>query len=194
MEVLQQRYVSFRNIVEKWLERKVFAPIARIQDFTKYRNGMRELIIPKVNWQRINLKNNREYQGALEGLVRDNKVSLHSLYEALDLSYEQEFSNMRKEIEDQKEIAYKLQTPYLGKENINVAIRPEDESAGQAPPGGEQGGPSGGGLDLGGGGGGGGGEEAGGGLDLGDMGGGMDLGGGGGGEAPAAGGEGAPPV
>jgi intein/homing endonuclease len=198
LEVLQQRYVSFRNILEKWLERKVFAPISRIQDFTRYRNGVRELIIPKVNWQRINLKNNREYQGALEGLVRDNKVSLHSLYDALDLSYESEMTNILSEIEDQKEIAYKLQTPYLGKENINVAIENKEEAPAGGPDGAGAledigGGGGGGGMDLGGGGGG----DMGGGLDLGGGGGGLDLGGGGGAEVgggapPAAGG--APPV
>jgi hypothetical protein len=172
LEVLQQRYVSFRNMIERWLERKIFAPISRIQDFTKYRNGVKELIIPKVNWQRINLKNNREYQGALEGLVRDNKVSLHSLMESLDLNYDNEIGKIKSELEDMKEIAYKLQTPYMGKENINVSSPGIDEMggkpAGEAP---EMGG-GGGGADLGGG-------DMGGGGDLGGGGGEMDLGGGG---------------
>jgi hypothetical protein len=204
LEVLQQRYVSFRGMIERWLERKVFAPISRVQDFTKYRNGVSELIIPKVNWQRINLKNNREYQGALEGLVRDNKASLHSLYEALDLDYNTEVTNIKKEIDDVKEIAWKLQTPYMGKENINVSAPLADEMGAQqaqsgpneAGGGGDLGGDGGGlaGGDLGGGGGG----DLGGG-DLGGLGGGGgagglgDLGGGGGAAAPAPAG-GAPAV
>jgi hypothetical protein len=198
LEVLVQRYESFRNILARWLERKVFAPISRVQDFTKYRNGIRELIIPKVDWQKIKLKNNREYQGALEGLVRDNKVSLESLHEALDLDYGTEMKRIKKELEDTKEIAYKLQTPYMGKENINVSSPGTEEmgAPGQPPAaGGEGGGGAGGGGDMGGlGGGDAGGGDAGGGLDLGGdaggAGGGLDLGGGGGG-APAGG---APPV
>jgi hypothetical protein len=187
--------------MERWIERKIFAPISRIHDFVKYRNGIKELIIPQVNWEKISLKNNREYQSALEGLVRDNKVSTHSLLEALDLNYENEMDKIKKEIDDAKEIAYKLQTPYLGKENINVST-PSAEEMGKAPrqqsggPGIGGGAP--GGMDAGGGAPGGdlgigleGGGDAGGGMDLG----GLDLGGGGGGEATApAGGGGAPPA
>lgn len=198
LEVLQQRYVSFRNIIERWLERKIFAPISRIQDFTKYRNGVRELIIPKVNWGRINLKNNREYQGALENLVRDNKVSLHSLMEALDLNYDSEIKNIKTELEDAKEIAYKLQTPYMGKENINVSSPGADEMGSKpaAPAEGADGGMGGGDMGSGGGGGdmgAGGGMDLGGGGDsgMGDLGGGDLAGGAPAGGAPAGGG--APP-
>ena len=196
LEVLQQRYVSFRNILERWLERKVFAPISRIQDFSKYRNGIKELIIPKVDWNKINLKNNREYQGALEGLATQNKVSMHSLYDALDLDYAEEITQIKEEIEDQKEIAYKLQTPYQGKENINVSTPDDNEEL----PDGTQGpdGAGGGGGDMGGGGDGGGdlglgGDEGGGDLGLGGDEGGGDMGGGdmgGGGAPPMGGGEG----
>jgi len=178
LEVLQQRYVSFRNIIERWLERKVFAPISRIQDFTTYRNGIKQLIIPKVDWDRINLKNNREYQQALEGLVRDNKVSLETLHESLDLDFNKEMKRIKGEIEDFKEIAYKLQTPYMGKENINVSS-PGAEEMGAPQPGAEgaEGAPGGGG-GMGGGGGDMGGDMGGGegGLDMGG-GEGMDLGG-----------------
>jgi len=171
LEVLQQRYVSFRNIIERWLERKVFAPISRIQDFTTYRNGIKQLIIPKVDWDRINLKNNREYQQALEGLVRDNKVSLETLHESLDLDFNKEMKRIKGEIEDFKEIAYKLQTPYMGKENINVSS-PGAEEMGAPQPGAEgaEGAPGGGGM-----GGGGGGDMGG---DMGGGEGGLDMGGG----------------
>jgi hypothetical protein len=190
LEVLQQRYVSFRNIIERWLERKVFAPICRVQDFARYKNGIKELIIPKVDWQKINLKNNREYQSALDGLARENIVSKQALFESLDLDYKQEISRIKDEIEDQKEIAYKLQTPYMGKENINVAT-PDEPMPQQQQQG--EGGPGGGGGGLGGGGDMGGGGEPGGDLGGGDLGLGGDLGGGApGGEA--GGGAGAPPA
>ena len=166
LEVLQQRYVSFRTLIEKWLEWKIFRPICKLQGFTRIRGGMEELIMPKVNWDKINLKNNREYQQALEGLVRDNKVSLHTLHKALDVSYEEEMDNIKKEIEDMKEIAYKLEQAYTGPENINVSEEgkkdvptPVQETEGEEGPPAE-----GGGMDFGGGGGGGG-----------DMGGGGDL-------------------
>jgi len=190
LEILQQRYVSFRTLIEKWLEWKIFRPVSKLQGFYKVVGRQQELIIPKVAWDKINLKNNREYQQSLEGLLRDNKVSLKSMYKSLDLNYEEEMSNIKEEINDMKEIAYKLEQPYLGPENINVSQESKEQSMekqksddemakGSAPEGGEGGeGGDMGGMDLGGGGGGedllgGGGEEIPGLADL-----------GGGGEAP----------
>ena len=190
LEILQQRYVSFRTLIEKWLEWKIFRPVSKLQGFYKVVGRQQELIIPKVAWDKINLKNNREYQQSLEGLLRDNKVSLKSMYKSLDLNYEEEMSNIKEEINDMKEIAYKLEQPYLGPENINVSQESKEQSMekqksddemakGSAPEDGEGGeGGDMGGMDLGGGGGGedllgGGGEEIPGLADL-----------GGGGEAP----------
>ena len=39
LEVLRQRYDIFRNMMKKWLERKIFAPICEVQDFFEYKNG-----------------------------------------------------------------------------------------------------------------------------------------------------------
>lgn len=202
LEVLQQRYVAFRTLIEKWLEIKIFRPICKLQGFEKIVGGKRELILPKVNWDKINLKNNREYQSALEGLNKESKVSGRTLLKSLDLSYEEERENILKEIEDQKEIAYKLEQPYTGPENINIVgdvkkdmpqATKEDEEAPEAGGGPDFGG---GGAGLGGGDIGEAGGEAGGGLadleGIGEGGAGAPAGGGGapaGGEVPAA-----PPV
>ncbi len=193
LEVLQQRYVSFRTLIEKWLEWKIFRPICKLQGFTRVRAGVEELILPKVNWDKINLKNNREYQSALEGLVREQKVSIHSLYKTLDLSYDEEMNYIKQEIVDLQEIAYKLEQVYTGPENINVTSdakdsKPEEEQTAE-----KETPESGGGLDfdLGGGDGGGGMPDMGGDIG-GDMGG--DLGGDlGGAPAGGAGAAGAPP-
>jgi len=110
LEVLQQRYVSFRNIIERWLERKVFAPICRVQDFARYKNGIKELIIPKVDWQKINLKNNREYQSALEGLARENKVSMHSCMSPWTVTTGRKLAGLRMRLRTRKRlpISYRL--------------------------------------------------------------------------------------
>lgn len=122
LEVLQQRYQSFRTLIEKWLEWKIFRPVAKLQGFYKVNKGKQEeLILPKVAWDKINLKNNREYQQSLGELLQQNKVSLHSMFKTLDLNYEEEMSHIKAEISDVKEIAYKLEQPYLGPENINVS-------------------------------------------------------------------------
>jgi hypothetical protein len=121
LEVLQQRYVAFRTLIEKWLELKIFRPICKIQGFEKIVGGKSELILPKVNWDKINLKNNREYQQALEGMVKENKVSLHTYFRALDVSFDEEMELINKEIDPIKEINHRLDLPYTGREGINVS-------------------------------------------------------------------------
>lgn len=121
LEILQQRYVSFRTLLEKWLELKIFKPISKLHGFYKVVGGREELIIPKVNWDKINLKNSSEYQNMIKDLVRDHSVSKRTLHKALDLNYEEEMEQIKKEAEDQAEIEYKLNLPYVGPENINVS-------------------------------------------------------------------------
>jgi len=175
LEVLQQRYVAFRTLIEKWLELKIFRPICKIQGFEKIVGGKTELILPKVNWDKINLKNNREYQQALEGMVKENKVSLHTYFRALDVSFDEEMELINKEIDPIKEINHRLEQPYTGEEGINVSEKIKKEAP-AAPSDGEGEPPEGGGgMDFGGG-------DLGG--DMGDLG---DLGDMGGGEADAGG-------
>jgi len=193
LEVLQQRYVSFRTLIEKWLEIKIFRPICKIQGFEKISGGRKELILPKVNWDKINLKNNREYQQALENGVKENKISIRTWFRALDLSYDEEIKNINDEIDDIKKIAYRLEQPYTGPENIVVSeAGKEGQRKQEAPPPEEGGGDDFGDFgDLGGGAPGGGGGDTGGGGETG-----LDSlpgedGGAEGGGAPA---EGAPPT
>lgn len=121
LEVLQQRYVSFRTLIEKWLEIKIFRPICKIQGFERISGGRKELILPRVNWDKINLKNNREYQQTLFEGVKDNKISIRTWFRALDLSFDEEMKNINEEMDEIKKINYKAEQPYTGPENINVS-------------------------------------------------------------------------
>lgn len=148
LEVLQQRYVAFRTLIEKWLEIKIFRPICKLQGFEKIVGGKTELIIPKVNWDKINLKNNREYQQAVENLVKEGKASVETLLKTLDLSLDEEVEQMNREIPIFKEIGYKQELPYDGPENINVSenVKKDQNKAGPEKKAPEEGG----GLDFGG--------------------------------------------
>ena len=132
LEVLQQRYVSFRTLIEKWLEIKIFRPICKLQGFEKIVGGKTELIIPKVNWDKINLKNNREYQQSIENLVKEGKASVGTLLKTLDLSLDEEVDQMNREIPIFKEIGYKQELPYTGPDNINVSesVKKDQSKAG----------------------------------------------------------------
>ncbi len=199
LDVLRQRYMQFRTMLSAWLRRKIFAPIAKLNDFYEYQDGKKVLVVPEIDWNHMSLFDMSDYINNLiqltQGEVNQRKVSLHTVYRSLGLDFDDEQRQLRtenvSEVIRQKELAA-LQTYPIAELR---ALGPDDEvdekeeaplpgqaPAGAAPPGG-MGGGAGGGLGLGpmgapeapigmGGGGGGGPPPP------------ADLGGGGGGGAP----------
>lgn len=98
LEVLRTRYVTFRNMIEKWLEKKIFAPISQIQGFFEYRNGEKVLIVPEVDWNHINLYDLNDYIQALGNYVDKKQISVHTLYRSLGLNWEEEQRMIREEM------------------------------------------------------------------------------------------------
>jgi hypothetical protein len=98
LEVLRTRYITFRNMLEKWLEKKIFAPISQIQGFFEFRNGEKVLIVPEVDWNHINLYDLNDYIQALGGYVDKKQISVHTLYRSLGLNWEEEQRMIREEM------------------------------------------------------------------------------------------------
>jgi hypothetical protein len=101
LDVLRQRYMQFRNMMASWLKRKIFAPIAKIQEFYEYKNGEKQLIVPDIDWNHMSLFDTSDYINVLVGLTQGEgeakRASLHTLYRSLGLDAENEIRNMRKE-------------------------------------------------------------------------------------------------
>nr|BDD46222.1 hypothetical protein 54 [bacterium] len=200
LEVLRQRYDIFRNMMKKWLEQKIFAPICEIQGFFEYVDGEKRLVVPQVDFNHMNLYDMNDYIQNISNFVTNNQVSLQTLYRSLGLSKEEEDRRLKEELianvirQKEEQAMQAMRLAELRNLDADSAITepPDQEIPGmEAGPGGEDmgglpgvGGPGGGGLDLGGlppmPGGEGGGPE--GGLDLG----GPPEGGPLGGEAPPA--------
>jgi hypothetical protein len=193
LEVLRQRYDIFRNMLKKWLELKIFAPICDLQDFYEYDGNEKKLVVPTIDFNHMNLYDMMDYVGQISQFVGTQQVSLQTLYRSIGLSYEEEKKRLREEAIDvsilQKEREYLSQMSLNEMLSLNrdepipepktpVASTPGDTSGMEGLPGvGGMGGP-----DLGGGFGG---PDLGGGMG-GGMGGGPELGGG----PPLGGGEG----
>lgn len=102
-DLLKQRYMQFRNMMADWLKRKIFAPIAKIQNFYEYKDGRKQLIIPEVDWNHMSLFDASDYIGTLKELSAAQgegqlpRVSIHTLYRSLGLDYEDEMRKLRKE-------------------------------------------------------------------------------------------------
>jgi len=98
LEVLKQRYESFRNMMAQWLTKKIFAPISEIQEFYEYKDGDKKLIIPEVEWNRMILFDMDNYINVLNGLVGQNTVSKTTLFRSLGLNVEEERRLIKEEM------------------------------------------------------------------------------------------------
>ncbi len=109
LEVLRQRYDIFRNMIKKWLEKKIFAPICELQDFFEYVDGEKRLEIPSIDFNHMNLYDMNDYISSLGNYVGQKQISLQSLYRSLGLSYDEEKRRLREERVDfviaEKELA-----------------------------------------------------------------------------------------
>jgi hypothetical protein len=97
LEVLRQRYDIFRNMIKKWLEQKIFAPIAEIQDFFNYKDGQKVLQVPTVDFNHMNLYDMNDYIQNIGNFVSNKQVSLQTLYRSLGLSYDEERRRLKEE-------------------------------------------------------------------------------------------------
>jgi hypothetical protein len=97
LEVLRQRYDIFRNMLKKWLERKIFAPICELQDFFEYEDGEKKLQVPTIDFNHMNLYDLSDYINAINTYVGSKQISVQTLCRSLGLSYEEEQKRLREE-------------------------------------------------------------------------------------------------
>jgi len=109
LEVLRQRYDIFRNMVKKWLERKIFAPICEIQDFFEYKDGEKRLLVPSIDFNHMNLYDMADFINSIGQFVGNKQVSLQTLHRSLGLSYEEERRRIREEMIDEQIFAKEQQ-------------------------------------------------------------------------------------
>jgi hypothetical protein len=102
LEVLRQRYDIFRNMMKKWLERKIFAPICEIQDFFEYRDGEKRLLVPSIDFNHMNLYDMADFITSIGTFVGNKQISLQTLHRSLGLGYEDERRRIREEMIDEQ--------------------------------------------------------------------------------------------
>jgi hypothetical protein len=133
LEVLRQRYDIFRNMMKKWLERKVFAPICEIQDFFEYKDGEKRLLVPSIDFNHMNLYDMADYITSIGQFVGNKQVSLQTLHRSLGLSYEEERRRIREEMIDEQVFAKEQQI--LGNMRLSELLGVDPSKAISEPPG-----------------------------------------------------------
>ena len=133
LEVLRQRYDIFRNMMKKWLERKIFAPICEIQDFFEYKDGEKRLLVPTIDFNHMNLYDMADYITSIGQFVGNKQVSLQTLHRSLGLSYEEERRRIREEMIDEQVFAKEQQV--LGNMRLSELLGVDPSKAISEPPG-----------------------------------------------------------
>lgn len=98
LEVLRQRYDIFRNMIKKWLEMKIFAPISEMQGFTEYVDGKERLVVPQIDFNHMNLWDMNDYIQSIGQFVGEKQISRQTLYRTLGLSFEEENRRLKEEM------------------------------------------------------------------------------------------------
>lgn len=103
LDILKARYYNFRNMMTRWLRRKIFAPMSRMNGFYEYVDGQKTLIVPDVDWNHMSLFDAGDYIQAVKELATGEKpvVAKQTLFRSLGLDYEEEKRKIRREMIDQ---------------------------------------------------------------------------------------------
>jgi hypothetical protein len=107
LDVLRQRYFSFRNLLTLWLRRKIFAPISKLNGFYEKEGGVNKLIVPQVSFSRMSLFDTNDYIQSLMQLSKPSgeggqkDVSRKTLFVSLGLDFEEEKRNVKQEMIDE---------------------------------------------------------------------------------------------
>ena len=139
-EIMIKRLESWRLELKRWIEEKIYLPVAKMRGFKEKNEwGEEEWVYPKLRWDSLNLRDRQQERQMMLQLYDKGLVSAHRVLEEFEIDPDTEFEQMRYE---------------------------RIEMMTQQPPGQAAGGAEGGGgMDLGGGGGGGG-LSLGGGMDA----------------------------
>jgi len=97
LDVMRQRYNSFRTMMANWLEKKIFAPISEIQQFYKLDGGKKKLIVPTIEWNQMTLFDLDTYIGHITTGVQANSISQRTLDLSLGLNRKNEETYIREE-------------------------------------------------------------------------------------------------
>lgn len=100
--ILESEMVNFRNQIKKFIEQKIFIPIAIKMGFvTEDEWGDKTVIIPEIRFNRMSLARGSDDLVFLQELASNGQMSLDVIFEALGLDYE---DTMNKVIKEQTKI------------------------------------------------------------------------------------------
>lgn len=98
IEALIQRLESFREVLARWIEERIYRPIAIMQGFTT-KDEMNNVVplYPKVKFKELNLRDDTQKKNIMMQLAESGYISRQTLLNYLGLDYNVEVDRLRME-------------------------------------------------------------------------------------------------
>lgn len=99
LDVLRTRYMQFRTMLSIWLKRKIFAPIAEINEFYEKVDGQNKLIVPEIDWNYMSMFDMGDHISNLIQITAPDakRASFQTLFRSMGMDWEEEKRKMREE-------------------------------------------------------------------------------------------------
>ena len=86
IEVINTRYMQFRERIQHYVEEKLFKPVARKKGFVEYDEyGNEKVLYPKLSFTRLAVRDNRDTFDSLFNLYQKGSLSVRYILELLNL-------------------------------------------------------------------------------------------------------------
>lgn len=102
LEVINTRYLLFREIIQGLVEKKLFSPMCKAMGFIQEHEGEREIVFPPMSFTRLALRDNSDTYDHLFNLYTKGSLSVSTIYDLLGLDptlehkrIEEEFMTLR---------------------------------------------------------------------------------------------------
>jgi len=93
---MDRRLEAVRLEVAQWMEEEIFKTEAKRQGFIiEGRTGEKEIVYPKVKWKDLELRDQSNKLQILQALQGSGAISLETLYEFLEIDFDQEVERLR---------------------------------------------------------------------------------------------------
>jgi hypothetical protein len=86
LEVINQRYLHLREILQEYIEESLFKPVARRMGFVEKDEWGQEVVLyPRLSFTRLPLRDSQDYFDAVYNMYQKGSISVDFVLEALNI-------------------------------------------------------------------------------------------------------------
>lgn len=96
VEVMIQKLDRLRKRLAKWVEEKIYLPVAMMQGFVRTNDwGKKEYLYPKLRWNPMHLRDQQQHRQFMLQLYEKGVISTKSLLDVFEIDYDNEVEMIR---------------------------------------------------------------------------------------------------